>query len=143
MSKMKPIEPIADDRMEIIRCAMHLRGDYRSRGVNLTPREVLSLIERIKRAEAPEEGPDWQLDAFDATVRLAADRGMPNIGIGLSIDHLRDMRSRITPDFSRGKLGRWLGWAQCAVVATEVATLDDMKEINRAASQAYEASVAA
>jgi hypothetical protein len=42
------------------------------------------------------------------------------------------MRSRITPGFSDAKLGRWLGWAQCAVVASGVATLTDMKEINQA-----------
>ncbi|WP_239591355.1 hypothetical protein [Mycolicibacterium tusciae] len=30
------------------------------------------------------------------------------------------------------KLGRWLGWAQCAVVAANVGlSLDDMKAINQ------------
>ena len=34
-------------------------------------------------------------------------------------------------DFSEAKLGRWLGWAQCAVVAANVGiTLADMKALN-------------
>jgi hypothetical protein len=71
------------------------------------------------------------LAAFDDTIRLAEDRGMPQIGTpGLDLAHLRDMRSRITPSFSEAKLGRWLGWAQCAVVASGCASLEDMKTVN-------------
>jgi hypothetical protein len=58
----------------------------------------------------------------------------------LSPDHVRDMlrimESGSNPQdtergFSEGKMGRWLGWAQAAVVAMGVATLEDMKDINR------------
>jgi hypothetical protein len=54
--------------------------------------------------------------------------------------HIRDMlsvmESGINPQdteagFSDGKMGRWLGWAQAAVVAMNLASLDDMKNINR------------
>lgn len=51
-------------------------------------------------------------------------------------DMLRTMESGINPQnpdagFSEGKMGRWLGWAQAAVVAMQCATLDDMKAINK------------
>ena len=55
-------------------------------------------------------------------------------------EHLRDMlrimESGINPQdteagFSDGKMGRWLGWAQAAVVALGCGTLNDMKNINR------------
>lgn len=60
-------------------------------------------------------------------------------GTDLGLEHLREMWERVRADdnpqggkgFSEAKLGRWLGWAQCAVVASGVATLDDMKAINR------------
>ncbi|SLJ67445.1 Uncharacterised protein [Mycobacteroides abscessus subsp. abscessus] len=43
------------------------------------------------------------------------------------------MQMRIRAQNMEGsKLGRWLGWAQCAVVAAGVGlTLDDMKTINQ------------
>lgn len=81
-------------------------------------------------ATPPEEGMDM-LAAFDETISLAQARGMVEPREGLSLAHLRDMRTRIAPSFSRSKLGRWLGWAQCAVVASGVATLEEMKEINK------------
>ena len=74
-----------------------------------------------------------QREAFRETVALAAARGMPDHGgAGLDLSHLRSMHGRITDDFSEAKLGRWLGWAQCALVAANVGvTLDDVKDINR------------
>lgn len=71
--------------------------------------------------------------AFHDTIAAAVRGGMPEgqPGDGLGLAHLRSMSERITDDFSQAKLGRWLGWAQCAVVAAGCATLDDMKEINR------------
>jgi hypothetical protein len=60
----------------------------------------------------------------------------------LQPEHLRDMlaqmESGVNPqdterDFSEAKTGRWLGWAQAAVVAMGLASLDDMKAINKAA----------
>lgn len=49
----------------------------------------------------------------------------------LSLQHAEDMLSRITPEFSEAKLGRWLGWAQAAMVAQGLASLDEMKELNK------------
>jgi hypothetical protein len=58
----------------------------------------------------------------------------------LQPDHLRDMlrimESGDNPQhpgeaFSEGKMGRWLGWAQAAVVSMGCASLDDMKQINK------------
>lgn len=58
---------------------------------------------------------------------------MPDLpGSDLGLAHLRDMLATVDQsDFSPSKLGRWLGWAQCAVVASGVGvTLADMKGIN-------------
>ncbi len=48
------------------------------------------------------------------------------------LEHLRSMLAKVNASkFSDAKLGRWLGWAQCAVVAANVGpTLDDMKALN-------------
>lgn len=78
-----------------------------------------------------------QLAAFKETLELAepfaAFMKEPN---ELSYDHLVDMFARIdlaekagTP-FSESKKGRWLGWAQAAVVRTGFVSLEDMKNIN-------------
>lgn len=66
----------------------------------------------------------------------------------LKPEHLRDMlhvmesgvNSQDTEaGFSEGKMGRWLGWAQAAVVAMNLSSLDEMKEINKKwASRAVE-----
>lgn len=46
--------------------------------------------------------------------------------------HLREMRMQMAVGgMSPAKMGRWLGWAQCSVLARGYATLDEMKEINR------------
>lgn len=72
-----------------------------------------------------------QRSAFTATIGLAINRNMPSGPGPLSLTHLISMNERITPDFSEAKLGRWLGWAQCAVVAAGCATLEEMKELNK------------
>jgi hypothetical protein len=77
-----------------------------------------------------------QLAAMRDTLTLAHDYGMPNIDrLPPTCDywHLQDMIERAqTGGFSEAKLGRWLGWMQCAVVAAGIgATLDDMRRINR------------
>ena len=73
-----------------------------------------------------------QRAAFDTTVALAEERGMPELpGSSLGLAHLRDMQGRITDEFSQGKLGRWLGWAQAALVMADVGVgLEDVKQIN-------------
>ena len=59
---------------------------------------------------------------------------------GLSPPHLREMLEVMEygdnpqhpgEPFGEAKMGRWLGWAQAAVVAMNLASLDDMKAINR------------
>lgn len=82
--------------------------------------------------------------AFAATLNLAFERGMhlaPNADDkDIGYDHLVSMYQKIAdnfspgdsqPTFDDGKLGRWLGWAQCAVAAAGYATLDDMIALNR------------
>lgn len=74
-----------------------------------------------------------QLDALRETVRLAEERGMPEMpGSELGLAHLRSILSTVNKSkFTDAKLGRWLGWAQCALVASGVGvTLDDMKALN-------------
>lgn len=73
-----------------------------------------------------------QLAAFDDTIALAEERGMPEHGGELGLAHLRSMYEQASSsDFSDAKLGRWLGWAQCAVVAAAIGLgLEDMKQIN-------------
>lgn len=76
-----------------------------------------------------------QRAAFDETVALAAASGMQSRTVldpSLSFDHLLDMQERIARgEFSESKLGRWLGWAQAALVAANVGVgLEDVKQIN-------------
>jgi hypothetical protein len=74
-----------------------------------------------------------QLAAFKDTIDLAEARGMDEHGESLGLRHLRSMYEQAAAgEFSDAKLGRWLGWAQCAVVAAAIGLeLDDMKDINR------------
>lgn len=76
-----------------------------------------------------------QLKAAEDTMTFASLLHMDEIKINtpeLDYKHLRMMLIRMqTEPFSEGKMGRWLGWMQCAVVAARIgATLDDMKKIN-------------
>lgn len=73
-----------------------------------------------------------QRAAFAETVALAENKEMPYlIGTSLGLSQLKDMQRRITDEFSEAKLGRWLGWAQAALVAANVGvTLEDVKQIN-------------
>ena len=74
-----------------------------------------------------------QIQAFRDTVALAEDVDMPTLpGSPVGLDHLEGMLRRAEqPDFSETKLGRWLGWAQCALVVADVGvTLEDVKQIN-------------
>lgn len=79
--------------------------------------------------------------AMRETVELARTRGMPTMSSDnpdLDFPHLEDMCRMMEENnspqgggFSEGKQGRWLGWVQAAIVATDIATLDDMKAINK------------
>lgn len=72
----------------------------------------------------------WQYEAFVLTVEEAKKAGGMREDGPLGREHVVGMLERITPDFSPSKLGRWLGWAQAAVVASGALTLDDVKRIN-------------
>jgi hypothetical protein len=83
-----------------------------------------------------------QLEAMQETLTLAHQYGMSDIdgfADGCDYWHLQDMVERAAAamnmpgaEFSAAKLGRWLGWMQCAVVAAGIGlTLEDMKQINR------------
>jgi hypothetical protein len=70
------------------------------------------------------------LKAMQDTTRIAFERCMKGEG-SLSYEHIAGMQITMQEsEMSYGKMCRWLGWAQCAVVASGVATLDDMKAIN-------------
>lgn len=74
-----------------------------------------------------------QINALRETVALAEQLDMPELpGHSLGLAHLREMLQVVeTSDFSESKMGRWLGWAQAAVVAyVPRVTLEDMKMIN-------------
>ncbi|QIG73664.1 hypothetical protein EVC04_227 [Rhizobium phage RHph_I1_9] len=79
-----------------------------------------------------------QLQAARDTIELARSFGMHEYPYHGDLDdtiqfpHLEDMLRRMEEmgDKSEAKLGRWLGWMQCAVVVTTPATLEDMKVIN-------------
>jgi hypothetical protein len=50
----------------------------------------------------------------------------------LGLNHIIDMHVSIkTEEMSDTKLCRWLGWMQAAIVSWGIATLEDMKEINK------------
>lgn len=71
--------------------------------------------------------------AMERTILLAELQGMwrkrPRT-LGLSYEHLLQMRFEMDSMTDREKLNRWLGWAQCAVVAAGCASLEDMKKLN-------------
>lgn len=74
-----------------------------------------------------------QFEVLNKTVQLAMERGMPEMpGSDLGLAHLRAMVTAVGEStFSEAKLGRWLGWAQCALVAADVGvSLADMKQLN-------------
>ncbi|QIG74001.1 hypothetical protein PP935_gp226 [Rhizobium phage RHph_N34] len=79
-----------------------------------------------------------QLQAARDTIALARSFGMHEFPYHADLDesiqfpHLEDMLRRMEKmgDKSEAKLGRWLGWMQCAVVVMTPASLDDMKVIN-------------
>ena len=100
-------------------------------GVCLLPADLAAAAERAGDKSGGEVD---QLAAFRETIELAEERGMPDDrGSDLGLDHLRGMLAAVEAaavTFSPAKLGRWLGWVQCAVVAAGAGTLEEMKAIN-------------
>ncbi len=83
-----------------------------------------------------------QLAAFADTLNAAEHAGMdfikPNrFAEGCDFQHLREMYGKALDGYRNGtfsdtKIARWLGWAQCAVMAADIGlTLENMKAINR------------
>lgn len=73
--------------------------------------------------------------AFKETIAYATRNYMPmdnDVDDSLSLRHIIDMDARLDehPEYSDAKIGRWLGWAQCAVVASGTGSLEEMKQIN-------------
>lgn len=72
--------------------------------------------------------------AMRETLELAVASAMPEGSAEdpLSLAHMRTMEARLrNANVSEGKLGRWLGWMQAALVAADVGvTLEDVKMIN-------------
>ncbi len=92
-------------------------------------RDTIALMESCLQQIA--EGGDqmgeekMHIDRLDASLQPGHLRNM-----------LRMMESGVNPQdtqssFDDDKMGRWLGWAQAAVVAMGMATLDDMKRLNQ------------
>ncbi len=74
--------------------------------------------------------------AAEATLELAREREMDMLSSDvpeLDFPHLQEMFDKMkSGEMSEGKLGRWLGWMQAAVVAAQIGiTLEDMKNINK------------
>jgi len=91
-------------------------------------RDTIALME-IRLTELAEEGDQGGAE------RMHIEALSPDLRPGHLRDMLRMMVSDINPQnpaigFSDGKMGRWLGWAQAAVVAMGLANLDEMKAIN-------------
>lgn len=74
-----------------------------------------------------------QRAAWDETFALIAKSPLDNVNLppSLRFPHLHNMDQRLEDTFSEAKIGRWLGWLQAAVVANGIATMEEMKEINR------------
>jgi hypothetical protein len=62
-----------------------------------------------------------QREAFRETLEIARANGLDNRIIAADVGGI---------PFSETKIGRWLGWAQAAVVCNGGGDLNDMKEIN-------------
>lgn len=81
-----------------------------------------------------------QREAFRNSLEVARANGLDNTSSDqseLDYPHLQSMYNRIIAadaagePFSETKIGRWLGWAQAAIVSQGGGNLNDMKEINQ------------
>lgn len=62
---------------------------------------------------------------------LAANKGL-NAGGRRTADHFNDMMQRANaPDFSTGKMNRWLGWMQGVLESAGIITEDEAGEMSR------------
>jgi hypothetical protein len=69
-----------------------------------------------------------RVNGKDYVIPNMANFASPDIGYV----HSCEMYGKICNNqMTRGKLNRWLAWIQCSVVSWGVATLDEMKDINK------------
>jgi hypothetical protein len=75
-----------------------------------------------------------QAGTFGMTNKIVPRTDLPE---SLQIKHLTDMLEKINEEkdniegFDDTKVARWLGWFQAGLVANDVLTLEDCKEINK------------
>lgn len=76
--------------------------------------------------------------AINDTMTMARDTSRPILhrdnfdSPDIGFNHVLEMYEKIKEHpMPRGKLNRWLAWIQCSVVSWGVATLEEMKDINR------------
>lgn len=82
------------------------------------------------------------VEAMEETMRLAKERGYDTVEMKIpntDYAHLMSMLERMQAgqkdgSFSEAKLSRWLGYAQGVLVANDVLSLNELKEINKSFS---------
>jgi hypothetical protein len=68
----------------------------------------------------------------DSRVHLSAAQKNNYYDPSIGHEHVAQMyRTVLHNEMSEGKLNRWLGWVQASICSWGIATLDEMKEINR------------
>lgn len=101
-------------------------------GLSSTAREhILGLCTLLERAMAAELSMPFRHWVFTAAegLRFYIDR-MEENGDVTGPRHLLWMLGKIGEGMSATKACRWIGWIQCAIVASGVATMKEMKEHN-------------
>lgn len=98
------------------------------------PIEVATAIADLCESPRPEVGAHWVYAAAEAHRDLVM--GMESIYGHTGSMHLLDMLNSIVKgDMSPTKACRWLGWIQASLNEAGVATLEELKAINKAASK--------
>lgn len=72
--------------------------------------------------------------AFEKTMELAEERGYPGISFDNPLvehEHLIEMMHEVAEINDEWKANRWLGFAQGVLVANDMATVEELKRINK------------
>lgn len=91
-------------------------------------------------ADAAKRTRQYVSDKINPTVSPAALEWHLNPALSDAVKgmHVADMLRRIQiREITGTKAHRWLGWAQACIVFAGIGTLDDMKRINKEASDAH------
>lgn len=89
---------------------------------------------------------DWQIVAAERSINFMVEHDYDRPGstaMGTSVEHLIGMLPKMREPMSRAKRGRWLGWMQgvmAALMKPGVVSLDTFKQINKTASDEWEAN---